>query len=262
MPPVPPEAAPEAGTAAVTHDRILGGRLSLCQPARGHRVGHDAVLLAAFAPALDGGAAVDLGTGVGAAGLAFLSRCPRATATLVEIDPAIAALAAGNAADNALNARVVTADVRDLARPSGPAQPEAGAAGLVLMNPPFNADAHHQTSPDGGRARAHKAGPALLGDWVTAAYRCLAPHGRLCLIHRPEALSEILAALDGRFGAAELLPVHPAPGAAAVRLLVRAVKGRRTAPVIRPGLILAGADGTPTAVADAVLRGGEALDPP
>ena len=37
--------------AEVTQDAVLGGRLLLKQPRRGHRVGHDAILLAAACPA-------------------------------------------------------------------------------------------------------------------------------------------------------------------------------------------------------------------
>lgn len=249
-----------ADAAGFSTDTVLGGRLTLRQMVSGHRVGHDALLLAAFAPA-DRRRAVDLGTGVGSAGLAFLARVPDAQATLVEIDPALAALAAENAALNASaeRAKVVTADVADLARPSGPPLPQKGAADLVLANPPFNADTRHRTSPDGARARAHMADADLLAHWVRAADRCLGAKGVLCLIHRPEALGDILAALAKGFGAAEILPVHSRPDRPAVRLLVRAVKGRRTPPALLPGLVLAGADGAATPEAEAVLRDGAAL---
>jgi len=242
-----------------TRDAVLGGRVQLRQPVRGHRAGHDAVLLAAFAPAAE--RAVDLGCGVGTAGLAFLARQPQARAILVEIAPDLAALAADNAQLNGLSdrCRVVAGDVLRVARPSGPPEPAAGAADLVLMNPPFNPAAAHQLSPHGGRALAHGAPAELLREWVTAAYRCLQPAGVLCLIHRPEEVAGLLAALDGRFGALELLPVHPRADAPAVRLLARATKGRRTAPKILPGLVLAEADGRPTAAAEAVLREAEGL---
>ena len=64
------EADPET-----SEDAILGGRLRIRQPLRGHRVGHDAILLAAATAAHSGELAVDLGAGVGAAGL----RLPRAS---------------------------------------------------------------------------------------------------------------------------------------------------------------------------------------
>src|SRR5258705_2226105 len=56
--------------AEVSQDAVLGGRLLLKQPRRGHRVGHDAILLAAACPARARDRVVDLGAGVGAAGVA------------------------------------------------------------------------------------------------------------------------------------------------------------------------------------------------
>ncbi len=57
-----------------SEDAVLGGRLRLRQPLRGHRVGHDAILLAAATGGRAGEHAVDLGAGVGAAGLALAAR--------------------------------------------------------------------------------------------------------------------------------------------------------------------------------------------
>lgn len=245
----------------LTDDAFLGGRLNLLQPARGHRAGHDAMLLAASAA--EARCAVDLGAGVGAAGLAFAVRVPQASVTLVEIDPATAALAARNAGrqtpDIAGRVGVVVADIAVLARPSGPPEPAARAADLVLMNPPFNDPARHRVSPHERRALAHSVPDAGLDMWLRAAERLLAPGGRLALIHRPEAVEAILAGLKGRFGAVTIRPVHPAPGAPAHRLLVGAVKGRRTPPALLPSLVLARDDGRPSEDAERVLRRGEAI---
>src|SRR3954471_22182461 len=88
--------------AALTDDAVLGGRLRLRQPRRGHRVGHDAILLAAAADAGPGDHVVDLGAGVGAAGLALAVRQPGVNLTLLEVDPELAALASENAVRNGL----------------------------------------------------------------------------------------------------------------------------------------------------------------
>src|SRR6185437_13251476 len=90
----------------LTEDAALGGRLKLLQPARGHRFGHDAILLAAACPARPGDTIVDLGAGVGAAGLAVAARVEGTVLTLADIDAGLVALAQENAARNGLAARV------------------------------------------------------------------------------------------------------------------------------------------------------------
>src|SRR5215469_3408404 len=89
-------------------DAVLGGRLRLLQPRSGHRFGHDAILLAAAVCARAGERAVELGSGVGAAGLALAARIPGLSVSLVEVDPALTALATENARRNGLADRVST----------------------------------------------------------------------------------------------------------------------------------------------------------
>jgi tRNA1(Val) A37 N6-methylase TrmN6 len=69
----------------------------------------------------------------------------------------------------------------------------------------------------------------------------------------------MLAAFAGRFGAIELVPIHPRPSRPAIRLIVRARKGRRTALSMLHGLVLADEAGRPTQAAEAVLRHAEPL---
>jgi tRNA1(Val) A37 N6-methylase TrmN6 len=80
------------------------------------------------------------------------------------------------------------------------------------------------------------------------------------MIHRPEALSAILAALGNRLGALALLPVHPTIGASAHRLLVSGVKGSKAPLRLAAGLVLHRADGRMTAEADAIHRGERLID--
>ena len=106
---------------------------------------------------------------------------------------------------------------------------------------------------------AHAASPETLGQWVGTAARLLRPSGVVTLIWRADDLDMLLAALAAGFGAVTLLPVHPKPGAAAIRVLARAVKGSRAPLALLPGLLLADAGGKPSAEAEAVLREGAAL---
>ena len=244
-----PEAAAGAAATGLTQDRILGGRLLLVQPRRGHRAGSDAVLLAAAVPARPGESVADFGAGVGTAGLAVLLRVPQTRAHLIEIDRETAALAERNISGNALEGRAVVhcADVAVIG-----VEDLGGQADHVLSNPPFNdATGRKPSSPDTARARV--APPDLLEDWVRAAARLVKPGGSLTMIHRPDALSALLGAFGSRFGSVSLRFIHPRLSEPAVRVLVQGWHGRRgRLEVLRP-LMLHGEGGF-TAEAEAIHR--------
>ena len=254
--PVPGESASDT-----TDDAILGGRLRLKQQKRGHRVGHDAILLAAATGARPGDHVVDLGAGVGAAGLALAARVGETTVTLVERDPALAALARENADRNDMAGRVQVAEL-DVADPRE-AFAAAGLAGgtidWVMMNPPFNDPAQTNASPDPARRAAHTASPVDLPDWIAAAAWLLHSAGSLVLIWRADGLADVLSALPPQFGGIALVPVHGRPGQPAIRVVARASKGSRAPLSIFPALMLNGADGRPTMEIERVLRDAEPL---
>lgn len=245
--------------ASTSKDAVLGGRLILRQPLKGHRVGHDAILLAAASSARRGDHLVDLGAGVGAAGLAVARRINDVLVTLVEFDPVLAALASENAKNNALAERVraVCLDVGANAIAFARAGLSPGIADIVLMNPPFNVA--QPPSPDSGRRLAHSASRETLGKWLRTAARLLRPAGAVTLIWRADALASVLAAIRACYGGIVVLPVHAKAGAPAIRVIIRAVKASRAPLSLLPGFILADAAGIATAEAQAVLREGAAL---
>jgi tRNA1(Val) A37 N6-methylase TrmN6 len=224
----------------------------------------DAALLAAAAGDVGQGRIVDVGAGVGAVGLALAHRSGLASADLVEIDPGLAQLAETNAARNGLQSRTRALRLDAL---NSSERREAGlteSASCVVTNPPFF-DAHAvRASPHEGRSRAHvlagAEADASLSDWIQSSLAMLAPGGRFVMIHRPEALGAILAAIGDRLGALALLPVHPAVGASAHRLLVSGVKGSKAPLRLAPGLVLHGADGRLTGEAGAIHRGERLID--
>ena len=225
---------------AVTQNGFLGGRLSLLQPGKGHRAGSDALLLAAAAPAEISGSAVDVGAGVGAAGLALATRRPGLKFGLVENDPVLTALARKNLAANGLAERGSVYEVDVLDRQNrGVCGLADAAAGLVISNPPFLDPRRVRLSPDAGKRSAHAmpAG-ATLEAWIAACLALLAEGGLFIMIHRPDALAQMLAALERRSGDITLLPIHPHAGKPAIRILLRAKKGSRGPPTIAPPLIL------------------------
>ncbi len=245
---------------ATSTDAVLGGRLKLRQPLQGHRVGHDAILLAAATGGRPGEHAVDLGAGVGAAGLALAARVAGLKVTLVEIDRDLVLLAAENARANGMGDRVaaLACDAEDVDALAGAGLP-GHSADRVLMNPPFHDARRHNVSPDAGRRLAYAGAPGLLQRWIAAADFLLKPAGVLTLIFRADGLDEVLAALAPRFGDVVVLPVTPRAGAEPIRVLVRALKGGKLKPATRDALILNDAQGKPSAAAEAVLRGGEPL---
>ncbi len=263
------EAPDGSRTLATSRDALLGGRLVLRQPLKGHRAGSDAVLLAAAAPADGIGRLVDVGAGVGAVGLAILQRMTGASADLVEQDADLAALASENAILNGLaeRARVLRVDVTRADERRAAGLSDAGAD-LVATNPPFFEAGNVRASPHPRRASAHvfaggtaaDSGAAPLETWIIACLALLRAGGRFIIIHRPEALAQILGAFGRRLGGVAILPIHPNADASAHRILVAGVKGARGPTSLRPGLALHDRRGAFTPHADAIHRGEALID--
>ena len=239
-----------SGSAGHTEDRLLGGRVALRQPARGLRAGLDAVLLAAGIPARPGERVLEAGCGSGAAFLCLAARVPGLRILAVERDPALAALAAANAAANGLVERVevLCADVRDrtLARSLPPCD-------HAFANPPYWPGG--SAPPEALRRHAtHEAG-AGLEDWAGFLAAPLRRRGSLSLILPAARLQAGMAALGSAgCGSLRLLPFWPRQGQAARRVLLQARRDGRGPARIEPGLALHEAGGGFTVAAEAVLR--------
>jgi len=238
-----------------TEDAFLGGRLRLRQPKSGHRAGHDAMLLAAATPARSGDRVVDLGAGVGAAGLAVAKRVAGIELVLVEIDEVLADLARGNAAANVIAADVIMLDVNSAAEVFAAAGLPPDSVDIVLMNPPFNDPARHRASPDKAREIAHVARSATLEHWIHASRRILKSGGVLTLIWRADGLAEVLAALDRGFGSLAILPVHGDAATPAIRVLIRAIKGGKAPLRIHAALMLNDESAVPNKQVQDILAG-------
>lgn len=250
------------GTIETTEDAFLGGRLMIRQPKRGYRAGIDAVFLAASVQAR--GAAqriLDVGAGVGTVGLCAARRCVDARVVLLEPQTELAALALENAARNDLANRVtvVEASIGASASAMAAACLEAESFDRVLANPPYHAEGRGTPAPNALKATSHAMPEASLDDWVRFMARMAKPGGTATVIHKAEALGEVLAAFGSRFGGLRVLCLHPREGEAAIRVLVSGIKGSRAPLTVLAPLVLHQHGNGFTPVASAVLRDGAAL---
>ncbi|MBF9048056.1 methyltransferase [Rhodobacterales bacterium LSUCC0031] len=242
-----------------THDDFLGGRVRLRQPRDGYRAATDPVFLAAACPATPGASVLELGCGVGAAGLCLAARVADLRLVGVERQPTYAALARENAGAAGADLWVVEADLTAL-----PADLRQEQFDHVIANPPYFAAGDGSRAKDAGREAANRE-ETPLASWVATARARLRPGGWLTMIHLAERLPDCLAALTDGFGAITVLPLQPRPGRPSNRVVIRARRSARTPfTLLAPFLIHEGnmhrADAPDfTAQAQAVLRDGAAL---
>ncbi len=212
----------------LSRDAFLSGRLNLWQPVKGYRAATDPVLLAAACPAIPGQTVLDLGCGAGTAALCLAARVPGLTLTGLELQPAYAALARRNAAENAIALAVIEADFTT--------SPLKTAFDHIIANPPYYPRTG-SPSPTAARDTALRTQTPIT-DWIAFAARRLEPGGWLTLICGADSLPEVLAALPPKLGSATVLPLSPRETSPALRILLRARKGGRAAFRLLSPLIL------------------------
>ncbi|MDF7626612.1 tRNA1(Val) (adenine(37)-N6)-methyltransferase [Lactobacillaceae bacterium L1_55_11] len=184
----------------------------------------DAILLAYFAqPKKKGrGLSVDLGAGTGAIGLFYAPKV-LGPVKLVEIQPELADMAARSVALNDLSDRVSVLNT-DMKQVFDEVKP--GSVDTVLANPPYfstnektkqNVDRHYQLA-------RHEVAIDLPG-LVQVANKLLKNHGKFYLVHRPERLTEIMAALATKnFAISRLQFIYGKADRPANMVLLEAIK--------------------------------------
>lgn len=233
---------PAAVDIPVTDDMFLGETLSVLQPAKGYRAGIDAVLLAATVDAAAGQEikVLDLGAGVGVVGLAVAARLPKARVVLLESQSGLLDLAQRNVDRNDLADRI-SVQAKDIVN-EGSESIQPNAFDFAVANPPFYEASRVRLPPDDIKANAHVMPQASLEAWFRLMAHALKPGGVMTVIHRVEALLDILQFASGRFGALEIQPVQPFADQPANRVIVRGRKGTRKPISLLPGLVIHQAD--------------------
>ncbi len=239
-----------------TDDKVLGGRVSLTQPAKGYRAGVDAALLAAACDVAPGQRVIEAGCGVGGALLAAAFRRPVTAFTGVERDAEAVALGQANAAANGCADRVqiIQGDVEAGFRALG--LPVFDAA---MANPPFFDDPGELRAPHPAKAGAWMADGGL-AVWTGFLLKAVREGGAITVIHRADRLADLLAQLGHTAGSFRIRQIQPFTDAPAKRVLVRAVKTGKAPLVLLPPLVLHDrGGGKHTAEVEAILRGEAAL---
>lgn len=234
---------------------VLDHKVRLLQPEKGFRTSLDSVFLAAGCPARAGERVLDMGSGVGGAAFCLLWRVPHCHVTGVELQSSHVDLARRNISLNGRDgcAEFVLSDIAMF-------QPTQ-TFDHVICNPPYLEAGTYTPASSEQRATAlgHEGRDMTLKDWIDAGFRALKSGGSFTMIHRADMVDKIITGLGKRFGAVEIIPLYPRLGEEAKRVMVRAVKDRKTPARLHAGVILHEPDGRYTAHADAILRDGAAI---
>ncbi|MEP4033128.1 methyltransferase [Roseibium polysiphoniae] len=249
-----------------THDAFLGGQVHVYQPRKGrHRAGLDAVYLAAALPDGTKGHVVDLGSGVGTAGLCAAARLPNVNVTLVDVDPVVLALARRNIDEPSNKAfadrvKVMDADVTAKGKIRHETGLRSDMADHVMINPPYYEADRFRASPDEARADAHMLDERGVEPWIRTAADVLKVGGSLTVVFRADGLPELLDVVQSRFGAIDIVPLHPRQDLPATRILLRGVRGSKAPLQLLPGFVIHEDNGTNfTHQASTVMRDGAGL---
>ena len=234
---------------------MLEGRIRYRQPATGFRSGLEPVLLAASIAAKSGERVLEAGTGAGAALLCLSARISGVHAVGVEIDEALAGLAAANAAANGFaQIEILAGRFENIAL--------SGWFDHAMANPPYHV-ASGSSSPVPGRDAAKHGSAALIDAWIGRLAAALRRRGSLSLSVPAGIVPMCLSAMARHHCPCTVIfPFWPRADRSAKLVLLRGVKLARSPMRLMPGLVLHQPDGSFTEAAKAVLAGGPLdLDP-
>lgn len=235
-------------------DDLQRGGLRIIQSGRHFAFSIDAVLLAHFASIRSRGTVVDLGTGSGVIPLLLSHRSPHARITGIELAPEVADMANRSILTNGLGDRisVIQGDLRHIRKLM-----PAGTADLVTSNPPYMPLGTGEISLTEAQQMARHEVTCRLEDVLAAAAWLLRTGGKFALVHRPERLGDIMAALRGyRLEAKRLRLAHPLADRKASMVLLEAVKNARPGLTVEPPIYIHNPDGTYTGTIQTLYEGG------
>jgi tRNA1Val (adenine37-N6)-methyltransferase len=219
----------------ITLDTILD--LQLYQSKSGYRFSADAVLLSSFVSMQRAKKIADLGAGSGVIGFLLARKYPSAHITLVELQESLVRNAEKNAELNGLADRVsvVHQDIKKMK--FGPTV--LHCYDLVVSNPPFRKTKTGLISPSDERAMARHEIHLPIATLTRAAFSMLKHHGRFCVIHLPERLAEVMAAMrQSNLEPKRIRFAHSNTESEAKMVLIESVKEGKPGLIVEPPLYM------------------------
>ena len=233
-----------------TIDDFLGGAVKLKQTQ--YRATSDAVLLASAVPARAKQSVLDVGCGSGAVVLCLMARVPNLQAYAIDVQDEMITATKENAK---LNNAVLHVEKINVADP--PKEWKELQFDHVFTNPPYFTETPIRQNAI--TATAHKQAVSLV-EWLDFCIKKVKSKGTLTIIHRTEAVPEILSILHHRMGKITLVPFYPKTGCAPKRVIIQATKSSKSPFVLHPGFVLHNDDNTRTQWAEDVMRHAKALN--
>lgn len=244
---------------AVIETSLLNGALTLLQPKVGFHASIDTVFLAASVTVKKGWKLLDMGCGVGSAGLCVALKNKTIHLTGLDIQEELIDIAHQNAALNGIaeQCHFFQGNIKT------EKTIENNHFNAVMMNPPYLEQGTHTPSPEKIKAYSHGEGSSgtCLDDWIKYAHTKLKNGGYLTIIHRADRLDDVIVALEKKrwFGSLVIFPLYSRAGDDAKRVIIQARKERYAPLILKAGMVIHEKDGKYTEAAQKVLRDFETI---
>jgi len=214
----------------------------------GYRFSVDALLLYSFVNLPRVKNIADLGAGSGIIGILLAKKYYSSEVVLIEMQHSLAGLAEKNVTLNSLSDRVkvITADVK-MFKDKNSKIITPNSFDLVVSNPPFRRVKTGLLSIGDEKAIARHEIKLSLEDLAESGSRLLKHHGRLCIIHLPERLTDIIYAMrNNNLEPKRLRFIHSNISSEAKMVLIEVVKGGRHGLKTEKPLLIYNEDGSYT----------------